>query len=190
MCRAAAVEQLAQLGRRAEAAIPQLVELLGDRSPAKTGRSTMELHYIVRNALIKMGPVVIDQVIAGLEHKNRQVRMDAAEVLGRLRAASAVRPLVKVLGAEDREVTMHASEALVLIGEAAIDPVIETLADQNAVARSGAANTLGSIQHRTVVRPLGRLLFDQDEKVRECAGYALYKLAQGDPGGTNSAPVG
>src|SRR4029079_10486440 len=65
---------------------------------------------------------------------------------------------------------------------------IETLADQNAVARSGAANTLGSIQHRTVVRPLGRLLFDQDEKVRECAGYALYKLAQGDPGGTNWRP--
>src|SRR5262249_28112646 len=39
--RATAVEQLSGMGLHADGAIPQLVELLGDRAPAKSGGSTI-----------------------------------------------------------------------------------------------------------------------------------------------------
>ena len=64
-----------------------------------------------------------------------------------------------------------------LIGAPAIDPAIATLSDANALARGGGANMLGGMRDVRVVEPLGRRLFDSDEKVRDSASYALRTLA-------------
>lgn len=66
-----------------------------------------------------------------------------------------------------------AARALVHIGSASFDPLIETLASPAAVARRNAAWALGALDDPRAVTPLIGSLKDSEPNVREQAAWAL-----------------
>jgi len=69
-------------------------------------------------------------------------------------------------------------DALVKIGSPAVEPIIGLLKDENAHARSFAAEGLGDLGDKRAVQPLVALLKDEDEEVRQSATKALSKLGR------------
>ncbi len=94
----------------------------------------------------------IAQWCADLSHPNTVVRIEAAKLLGRLRA--------------------HA--------EPAVDPLVLALDDRNPDVRLYAATALGRIKHdpRKCLTALLDMLDDQDEHARFAAEWALARIAQ------------
>jgi hypothetical protein len=69
---------------------------------------------------------------------------------------------------------VEAARALAETGDArAVEPLIETLKDENEFVREGVASALGQTGDARVVAPLIEALKDESEFVREQAAYAL-----------------
>lgn len=71
----------------------------------------------------------IDNLIKALEHKNWEVRRDAAMQLGKLRDPHSIEPLIQAVNDDKREVWSSAREALLEIGEPAVEPLIKATGD-------------------------------------------------------------
>ena len=67
----------------------------------------------------------------------------------------------------------EAARALVRIGSASFDPLVEVLGRPGATARRNAAWALGALDDQRAVTPLLASLRDTDEHVREQAAWAL-----------------
>ena len=67
----------------------------------------------------------------------------------------------------------EAARALVRIGSASFDPLVEVLGSPGATARRNAAWALGALDDQRAVTPLIASLRDTDEHVREQAAWAL-----------------
>ena len=76
---------------------------------------------------------------------------------------------------DERPITpgQEAARALVRIGSASFDPLVEVLGSPGATARRNAAWALGALDDRRAVTPLIGSLRDNDEHVREQAAWAL-----------------
>jgi HEAT repeat protein len=70
----------------------------------------------------------------------------------------------------------EAARALVRIGIASFDPLVNALGKTEATARRNAAWALGALDDSRAVPPLMKSLRDTDEKVREQAAWALGAL--------------
>jgi len=112
-----------------------------------------------------------------LMDRNRKVRLDATEALGKIGNERAVEPLVKALGDNDVDVRWFATEALGKIGDArAVEPLIKVLEDAKGRVRSSATEALGEIGDERAVEPLIKALSNDDKWVRKSAAGALDKL--------------
>ncbi len=104
------------------------------------------------------------------------VRRSAASALGELGDARAAGPLGMALRNPDWEHDWHdlaaAADALVLLGEPAVGPLIADLSYHTQAVRVSAAEALGKIG-RPAVAPLVTLLGDNDLETREIAGQVL-----------------
>ena len=129
-------------------------------------------------ALVKIGEPAVEPLIKVLKDKNAKVRGDAAYALGRIGDKRAVDALIEVLRNEDDDalVRLSAAEALIRIGEPAVEPLIEALKDEDEDARSFAADALGEIGDRRAVDALVKILKDGSAEVRESAACALGKI--------------
>jgi hypothetical protein len=120
-----------------------------------------------------------EPLIEALMDRNRMVRLNATEALGKIGNERAVEPLIKTLEDDwDSVVRLFATEALGKIGDArAVEPLIKTLenADNN-VRRYAAAEALGMINDERAVEPLKEALQDDYKGVRHAAKEALEKL--------------
>lgn len=76
----------------------------------------------VAEALVKLGKPAVEPLIKVLGYKDQYVRRAAVEVLGEIRDARAVKPLIKVL-LENWEMREAAAVALVKIGKPAVGPL-------------------------------------------------------------------
>lgn len=85
-------------------------------------------------------------LIKALGYEKNAIRKSAAEVVGEIRDASAVVPLIATLEDKDWEIRHSAAEALGKIGDArAVDPLITALKDKDEYVRQATAEALGNL---------------------------------------------
>jgi len=126
-------------------------------------------------ALIAMGELAVDPLIAALRDDDKEVGQFAAHALGRIGDARAVEPLIAAL--EDEEVKGVAAWALGWIPDSrAVEPLIALLREEDARVRRVALETLGKIGDTRAVQPLIAALEDEDEQVRWTAVSALGEM--------------
>ncbi len=133
-------------------------------------------------ALGRLGGSAVEPLIAALKDSDWRVQIKVAEVLGKLGDVRAVEPLFIALHSDG--VWWWAAEALGMLGESAVEPLIAALKDSGWRMREKAAYALG----RLVVQPedaalcaraveaLIAALKDSDKDVRENAAEALGRL--------------
>jgi HEAT repeat protein len=175
------VTKLAGIGR---AAVVPLIDVLKDDD------------YITRmcaaDALGRIGDRrAVEPLIAALRNKDEHpgVRASAIEALGKIADERAIVPLIAILRIEnpfpeDGDCGTGASvflttarDALVEIGRAAAEPLIEELKTGPKCSRYRAAEILGYICDERVVEPLFEALKDEAEIVGNSSADALYHLA-------------
>ncbi|MFC1550879.1 HEAT repeat domain-containing protein [Candidatus Neomarinimicrobiota bacterium] len=116
-------------------------------------------------------------MIKELEHKNSDVRAEAAEILGEIGDVRAVNPLIAAVVNDDnnKNVIINAANAIIKIDTVAVEPLIKALGDDNHKIRSFAAAALGEIGDIRAVEPLIAAL-KNDYQVDEVAAIALGKI--------------
>ncbi len=82
---------------------------------------------------------------------------------------------------EERREASKYFEALGSFGEAAVDPLIGLLEDENAVNREFAAWQLGQLEHPRSIQPLLLALRDPEGRVRNQAVWSLGHIGSGIP---------
>lgn len=103
----------------------------------------------------------IDGLIRALNHPNKSTRRDAANKLGKIGDASAVKPLIKTLNDGDYFVRGYAARALGKIGDPkAVDSLIRALDDSNMFVRFDVVRALGKIGDPRAVDALSKLVND------------------------------
>lgn len=160
--RSQAAYALGEMGYRAAPAVPFLINALGDTAIGKSlGDKLLDVMFLggsgsgvstaAMNSLVRIGPASVDPLIAALRHPDSRIRYHAASALGGL----ALRGIK---------------------AQTAVPSLIETLHDENHLARNFAARTLGDIDDQRAVEPLIQALQDEDMGVRGDAAGALGKL--------------
>lgn len=105
------------------------------------------------------------------------VKLAAAEALAKLRDAKAVPLLVEALHVVDEHASPRVADALVRFGAAAVEPLIDLLADpERGPARVWAARVLGRIGDPRALDPLVARLYDRSDLLRVAAAEALGAL--------------
>ena len=140
-------------------AIPPLMEVYNDKSvhfglwrEVKQALQTLGVRSVDRGTYL--GRIDID----GMERDND------------------VEGLIGVLALEDLDVRFRTVDALVRIGESAVEPLIRALKDEHWLVRGGATGALSRIGDIGVVEPLIQLLKDGDWTDRQGAASALGKI--------------
>jgi HEAT repeat protein len=151
--RQAAAEALGRVGN--PRAIDPLVSVFADEH--------LYVRCTAEDALVNIGFRACGRLIAALRHRMVDVRKHAAAALGRLRDFEAVEPLIMAL--RDVQVRERALEALIQIGEAAIDPLVAALQNRNPDVRKLAAGALGRIGDARALGELERLAGADEGKV-------------------------
>lgn len=133
--------------------------------------------------LTTLGAAAEDPLIKELADDDRQVRLNAALALGRLRAGRALEPLLARCREDaDPEVRGSAAEALGRLGDSrAVLPLIGLLtgADAHELDRRSAAVALGSLRATAAVDALLKQLESTNWEERWRAAVALGQI--GDP---------
>jgi len=99
----------------------------------------------------------IPLLIQALNDENTNVRYNAIEALGKLKAAEAIEALADVADSRDFFLAFPALDALKQIGDPSVTPRIVTLLEDE-LLRDPAIELLGQIGDETAVQPLAALL--------------------------------
>ena len=130
--RLSATEALAAMRPSDKAAVPALIEALGDEN--------RNVRRAVAIALGRIGLVAVPALIEALKDADTAIRLHAAFALGQMgpRAEAAVPALIDALKDADTQVSWRAVEALAAIGpqaEAAVPAPIDELKSPNGLVR-------------------------------------------------------
>jgi HEAT repeat protein len=114
----------------------------------------------VRELATLHDPRFIALLVEALCDKSRAVQRVAVEALGSLGDESVVKPLIASLIANSQLVSVQRAiqAALLEIGNAAVEPLIEALSDDNDVARTVVAEVLGELGDARAEDPLIEIL--------------------------------
>ena len=116
---------------------------------------------------------LVESLTGSLEDGDWNVRSGVIRKLGEIGDVKAIEPLIKALGAQNKNVRQRAVKALVKIGESAIDPLIKALGDEDEDRRRRAVEALGKIGDPRAIDPLINVLGDEDRWVRWWAAGML-----------------
>ena len=159
--RGAAVDALDELG---QAALEQLLSEL-------TGTSGSEAEWVTARKFAR-----------ALKADRPELRMAAANALGRLDDASGLQHLVEALDDEDSRVRLRACQACGTFADPRSVPALtERLDDDDPRVKRAAANALGTVGTDQALSPLLDLLDDGDESLRRIAAGALGKANNPEP---------
>ena len=201
--RACALKVLAAVGDAS--LVPQIVPSLQDHSDnvrmetvralAKMGGPEAVKHLIrmarkdpcdfIRAESIRMlrrigvgRPGVVESGLRGLKDKRREVRFQAARLLGNFLDKKSILPLLKAMADPHWSVRESAENALLNFGTEAACPLINALESKAWTTRFRAARLLGEIGNPQAISPLENLLSKggQRKQVREIAEASLRKL--------------
>jgi len=117
-----------------------------------------------------------DALIRALGDEDENVRAAAARSLGQIKADNAAESLVDAFKDEGWLTRLNVREAMLQIGEPAVERLIAALKDKNNRARRQAAWALGRIKTDKAIEPLIEALADVDWTVRNEAAVALTKM--------------
>ena len=182
--RVRAAADVAESGGRA--AVPALIEALGDESP--------EVRTAVAGALSRIvHPAAAEPLVGALRAlaAPQGAARGGAEQFRALAVAianqgqPAVAPLMKLLDAPEKDVRLWAAHALGRIAHPeAVQPLARLLDDKRSDVRREAALALGQTRGGSVVDPLVRALSHRDIDTRRAAAEAL-----GMAGGAKAEPA-
>lgn len=130
----------------------------------------------IAEVLVSFGRDIVPELIAALgDEKNANVRVWAAQILGRLGDPRAVQPLLSRASDRSEQVRMSVAEALGKLGDQRAVNELMMIARRDPVSpvRAEAARALGALGDPTVVEGLVTLLGDPDYWTRLRAIEAL-----------------
>ena len=110
--------------------------------------------------LKKAGDVAVQPLIKSLEHKNLMIRRQAVEALSMINTQGCIKALLNVFGDPRGEMFRRTEYVLWLIGEKAVNPLINILNDDNPKVRGRAAIALGHMIHKRRTDPSNRIWLD------------------------------
>ncbi len=180
------IEALGEYPERSSSIIRALGQLKDPRAvPAlesiMIGEGSWEPLNLAMEALRAIGtPEAANAIARGLSHSNTNVRRDAAQHLGSMKAREAVPELIRSTRDAALEVRYHAVAALGAIGDRAATPaLIAAAGDQVAEVRLHAIRSLGTLRDASAMDALVTALNDSDDTIQLYAAEALGEL--GDP---------
>jgi HEAT repeat protein len=166
--RAAAADALGRMGK--PAARPLIDIALA--SPDKDVRTNATL------ALTQIGDVAVPELIDVIKGGSPSQKVGAAGAVGRLHSPRAIDALVGALAAKEKEVRLACRDALVVLGEPSVEPLIGALTNADAFTRQHAAEALGELGNAAAAEPLLPAMEDDNRLVRLAATYAVGKVGQ------------
>ena len=174
------VEALEEVLQEQDSSVKErAVEILGEIGSRKAaqvlsaGLRDAALAYVAKAALVSIGKLAVEPLLAAMKDEQLDVRDRAVEALERI-SEPAVEPLIGVLRDQDSDVRSRAAAALGRIQDIrAVAPLIAGLKDYDEEVRGRAAEALGYIKDVRGVEPLIAALRDDNGQVRALAAEAL-----------------
>jgi HEAT repeat protein len=163
--RDSAVKQIAALGSPAVASL--VLAMKDNEPPSERSRGIAE-------ALAEIGKPAVDQLLAALKSKEWNVRATAVMTLGLLEEPRAAAGVVRFLAVEPgAQSTLIATDAILALGQPAVEPLYALLAGKDEAARVAAAFAVGSLGAEVAERvaKIGRASKDRD--VRGACAWVL-----------------
>jgi hypothetical protein len=158
------------LGLCGTAAVPGLIEALGDEDAEVRTRAALALGDAAPHRAI--GPLLV-----ALHDREPSVRAMAACALRESRDPRVVQPLLGALGDEYHRVRFWAASSLALQSPRGVQPLLKALGDGDEHVRLIAAESLGKTGDSRAVEGLGKALErDVDPRVRAMAAWALGRI--------------
>jgi HEAT repeat protein len=162
---------------------PSGLGVIGDkRAVPALIRRLRDPHEFVRaaaaEALGKLrDPRAVGPLARACSDLNSDVRESAAEALGEIGGKASIRKLVGLLSEEEEKIWfLRVQEALVKIGNPAVDSLIAALETAGPGGRVRIVETLADIGDRRAVPALIRLLKEDEETLGDDAASALKKI--------------
>ena len=169
--RKASIKCLGAIDTKLKPAIPRLVEALSDEDSSVRLESVSTLSKIYHN-----NEVVVPALTKALSDKDGSVELNAIIALGRLKAESAVKPIMEKLSHGHPSMKWAAIESLGQIGEAshpAIPKLIDLLSDK--LEGQTASRALAGIGEKAI-QPLINVIADDESPSVTNAAFALSKM--------------
>lgn len=148
--------------------IDDLIQLLNDDD-----------EFVIEDAMGELelrADEAVDPLIDALSSRKKQIRLNAAILLGAINNSKAIPALIETLNDNNKLVRREASTSLSRMGEPAVDPLIEILNDENWRIRGAAAWALGNLGNEKAIPALEKLLADESGFVRKGAQSAIESI--------------
>ena len=117
--------------------VEELIEDLNDQDEFVVEAAAGELEM--------MGEESVDALMSALSHRKKNIRLNAAKILGAISNPKSIDALILTLRDNNKLVRREASTALSRMGQIAVDPLIEILDDEDWRVRGAAAWALGNM---------------------------------------------
>ena len=137
--------------------VEELIEDLNDQDEFVVEAAAGELEM--------MGEESVDALISALSHRKKNIRLNAAKILGAMSYPKSINALILTL-----------RDNLSRMGQLAVDPLIEILDDEDWRVRGAAAWALGNLKDDAAIEPLEALLEDESGYVRAGAVNAINSI--------------
>lgn len=121
---------------------------------------------------------VLDLALSALKDKNRDVRSQAARLLGNFQDERSIQPLLDATADKHWSVRESAENALINFSHKAVSHLLKALSKRTWTTRFRAVRLLGEIGDKRAIKPLEQLLEKKNEKkkVKEIIQESLKKL--------------
>jgi len=141
--------------------------------------SRLDIQRSAVDALVELGEVAIEPLDKVLRNsKNRGVRLNATEALGRICGDRVIEPLILGLKDEDYFVRVSAADGLLLAGKGAVPLLLREIKGEDKEVAGWAAYALGKIEDKDSIAPLIEMLTHEDSSVRYHAAHALAPMGE------------
>lgn len=135
--------------------------------------------FVIEEAmgLLEMkGDEAVDPLIDALSSRKKNIRLNAAKLLGLLNNPKAIDSLILTLRDSNKLVRREASTSLSRLGSDAVDPLIAILNDEDWRVRGAAAWALGNLNDEKAIEPLEALIEDESAFVSSGAKNAIANI--------------
>lgn len=154
--------------------IKGLIKAFSQRDPK--GFQDIKVSGLAEDALVQIGEPAVDPLIVALNSKNSHVRGSAAKALGLIGDKRAIYPLITSLGDEIMSVRYLATNALVEIGEPAVEMLIDAFEQMGKDIRIEIADVLGEIGDTRAVTTLIDAFEEDTRSIGSSCAKALGRI--------------